>query len=61
MPVVKTCACGASYTPRSWKRLHFVGVQAGVSAVPFDLELRDCTCGSTLGLKVPRAADRRAA
>ena len=49
---VKVCkCCGRAHDSDTWAALHFVGVQPGEP----DLELRNCLCGSTLALEVPRS------
>jgi hypothetical protein len=43
---VKTCrCCGAGHTLSAWRALPLLGVWEG-------LEMRNCPCGSTLGLPV---------
>lgn len=55
----KACrCCGASHGAEAWAALPFVGVQT--FAIPGDpvtediapLELRNCGCGSTLGVEI---------
>lgn len=49
---VKTCSCGKTYTQEQWDALPLVGYQTfdlpGVSIPP--LELRNCSCDSTMAL-----------
>ena len=47
--VVAACACGASYTVAEWRQLHFLGYwdSEGIEV----LELRNCHCRSTIGLR----------
>ena len=55
LPIVKTCACGRSYTLAQWRCLPFVGI--------WDLgggdraELRNCSCGSSI--TIPCVVDER--
>jgi len=45
----KTCACGCTYTREQWGQLPYVGpLDDGVEVT----ELRNCTCGSTLGIVI---------
>lgn len=47
--VVKSCGCGRSFSSRGWTRLEYVGLQRD----PYgDIELRNCACGSTIGIVV---------
>src|SRR5688500_17807647 len=50
--VLKQCrACGAHYGRSGWQRLAYLGMQddgCGLHA----LELRNCSCGSTLSLRL---------
>lgn len=43
--MTKKCRCGATYTPETWSQLPLVGHQDDVGG---SLELRNCTCGSTI-------------
>lgn len=46
-----TCSCGLKHDSLSWIELSFVGIQeipAIASAPAYALELRNCSCGSTL-------------
>ncbi len=45
----KRCACGNPYSRSQWQKLALVGYQADEVET---LELRDCTCGSTLAIAV---------
>jgi hypothetical protein len=57
--ILKTCTCGASYTPIEWMHLEYVGLQKFDGEDP-DLELRNCSeCGSTLGIEIPPTDLRR--
>lgn len=47
-PPPKVCGCGASYSPEEWRRLPLVGRQ---EADGHALTLRNCECGSTLGVE----------
>jgi hypothetical protein len=46
----KRCACGASWTRETWGTLLFAGVMDPSGDEP--LELRHCTCRSTLAMSV---------
>lgn len=47
--VVKRCSCGRCYTAEAFASLAYVGVMADeVEAV----ELRNCTCGSTISISL---------
>jgi hypothetical protein len=49
---VKTCgSCGALYREDEWKLLPFVGNQDGGEG--YVVELRNCPCGSTIGIEFP--------
>lgn len=52
----KTCTCcGAKITEDDWERMSYVGVQRGDAEIGVpDLELRNCACGTTLAIVVPR-------
>lgn len=57
IPVIKRCLCGASYSVETWAQLRFVGTQDD-----FDgglIELRDCTCSSTIAIELPAGAPCR--
>jgi hypothetical protein len=43
----KTCACGARYTPETWAKLDYLGLDEEEN-----LEMRVCICGSTLAVIV---------
>ncbi len=45
----KTCHCGKSYDARTWRHLSYVGT---ISYAEDDLELRNCTCHSTLAVPI---------
>lgn len=61
-PFPKTCACGAVHDAASWARLLFRGYMADREINPDGerLELRDCTCGSTIAIVVDTSGDRDA-
>lgn len=44
---IKVCACGRAYSPAEWCALPFVGIMRDDVET---LELRNCTCGSTLAI-----------
>lgn len=48
-PIVKRCGCGAVHTLAQWRALKLVG--EFVDEV-VELELRNCTCGSTISVEV---------
>ena len=54
--VVKVCGCcGRAYDAAHWPVLPLVGYVGAASGEETQvLELRNCACGSTLGLDVPR-------
>jgi hypothetical protein len=45
----KSCRCGATWSGETWRTLSFVGFADG--GEDGELELRNCTCGSTLAVK----------
>lgn len=45
----KRCACGRVYGKLAWADLRFVGVMGHAGRL---LELRNCSCGSTLGVEL---------
>jgi hypothetical protein len=49
MAVVKACACGLAYTQAAWEELEYVAIWTldGVS-----LELRQCSCRSTISRRL---------
>jgi hypothetical protein len=51
----KVCACGAVWSEDAWRGRPIVGQMALSDDEP-PLELRHCTCGSTLAVAVPAAA-----
>ncbi len=51
--LVKSCLCGETFTADEWAGLRLVGVQDGGGDGFPDVELRDCHCGSTLGIELP--------
>ncbi len=49
--VVSACGCGRNYTHSGWSTLALVGVQDDGAGLPDSvLELRNCSCGSTLAI-----------
>ena len=50
--IVKTCACGKRFSRRTWAKLGFVGVRVDTIE---HLELRNCTCRSTIARATWRA------
>jgi len=46
---IKRCSCGACYTEQQWESLPIVGDQGDDVE---DIELRNCTCGSTIAIVV---------
>ncbi len=54
-PPDKICACGRTHDAFEWARLPLVGeMDDGDGGV---LELKNCGCGSTLAVEVPRARE----
>ena len=52
-----TCSCCRRPISRcEWMDLPLVGAQVALPEDPFELQLRNCSCGSTLGVEVPRGA-----
>ena len=49
-PPFKRCACGNQYTMAQWNMLRLVGHQDYDEDGDNKLELRDCTCGSTIAV-----------
>ena len=49
------CSCGANYTRAQWQSLKYVGIQHGVAGE--QLELRNCSCGTTRAIVLVAAAD----
>ena len=45
----KACGCGLIYSREAWGKLEYLGPQDDGEAL---LELRNCTCGSTLAVIV---------
>ncbi|MDX6480338.1 MAG: hypothetical protein QOG85_848 [Gaiellaceae bacterium] len=54
-PVEKRCRCGARYDAAGWLALPYLGVQQLDAGEP-RLELRNCTCGSTLAIELREVA-----
>lgn len=46
--IVKACACGLSFTEHEWLLLRFVGTMLDPES---RIELRNCPCGSTIGVE----------
>ena len=55
--IVKRCRCRRTFTMDEWEALEHVGVQHDDE---FDLELRNCRCGSTISLRKSARLFRRA-
>jgi hypothetical protein len=53
--VEKRCRCGARYDAAGWLALPYLGVQQLDAGEP-RLELRNCTCGSTLAIELREVA-----
>lgn len=51
-PVVSECGCGLKYTASGWAKLKLLGIQRLDPQDPA-LELRNCSCGSTLAIELP--------
>ncbi len=49
-PPFKKCACGNHYTMAQWNSLRLIGQQDYEEDGDKKLELRDCTCGSTIAI-----------
>lgn len=47
MEIDKDCSCGKHYDAKTWVALSYVGVQ---DPKDYPMELRNCSCGSTLGV-----------
>lgn len=57
--MVKTCSCGRTHDHDGWLSLKLVGYVGKASGrVWCSVELRNCTCGSTLGVVTLRHPDR---
>lgn len=55
--VVKTCSCGEAYDATRWAALPLVGYCGAASGDESQaLELRQCSCRSTIALDVPMEA-----
>ncbi|MDB5216040.1 MAG: hypothetical protein JWO86_3967 [Myxococcaceae bacterium] len=52
----KRCACGAVWTARTWTTLSYAG---RMSDEIDDVELRHCTCGSTISMPIAAVRDPR--
>lgn len=49
-PCPKRCLCGLSWSRETWRQLVLIGHMH--AAEDGELELRNCTCGSTLSVKL---------
>jgi len=49
--VLKTCSCGREYTRAEWAQLYLVGYQVDPEET---IELRNCACGSTMGIELDK-------
>lgn len=54
IPPIKVCLCGVSYSAESWATLRRVGIQDDGEGG--ELELRDCTCSSTIAIQLAPVA-----
>lgn len=63
--VIKTCrCCGRAYDAAGWVALAlcgYVGAYEGESGESRVVELRNCSCRSTIGIDIPFADNREAA
>lgn len=50
---MKECACGITYSAEQWADLPLVGEQRFEDGVT--MELRNCSCGSTMGIELPKS------
>ena len=48
--LIKACGCGCGYTPEQWETLPLIGTMDDGDGGT--MHLRDCLCGSTLGVSV---------
>lgn len=48
--IIKTHRCGARYTARQWRRLRFVSEIHDEQGELAPVELRVCTCGSSISV-----------
>ncbi len=55
--VVKVCGCGRIYTAAAWAALDVVGTMPSEEPT-FDLDMRNCPCGSTIAIQVPASKDK---
>lgn len=53
---MKRCACGRTYSAAEWSRLRVVGIQH--DGLVGRTELRNCACGSTMGLDLPTESEQ---
>lgn len=56
---VLTCGCGRAYDAEQWKALRLAGHapqynEDGTEHATLRLELRNCVCGSTRAIEVPK-------
>jgi hypothetical protein len=59
-PTIAACRCGQSYSINGWAGLPYVGAQhieADATGPAYDLELRNCSCGSTIGIEIHSRQD----
>ena len=55
--IIKTCGCcGTRYTRESFERLEFIGIME-LARLKRKLELRLCSCGSSIAVTTFRKAD----
>ncbi|HEY2514001.1 MAG TPA: hypothetical protein VGI39_24210 [Polyangiaceae bacterium] len=52
MGILKTCSCGRAISPESWGRLPLIGTADNGRGIGELLELRNCTCGSTVAIAI---------
>lgn len=53
---ILVCRCGLTYSAEEWAKLPFVATMPdGIGGV---LELRNCRCGSTRAIELPKPAPR---
>ena len=56
--VIKKCSCGLEFDRKNWQELEFVGVQVLKKG---HLELRNCSCGSTISIAFSEKGNRERA
>ncbi len=52
--IFKRCACGRAFTREGWGGLEVVGIYVDESDAGNNLEMRNCTCRSTIAVKASR-------